>query len=142
MGGRGVCMRSIWLLTFICLFAAAISAQSTVTLSGTVFLNGQADGGAEISLRSVDYATIEFKTIADEKGKYQFDKITPGVYQISVTRPVKDNQEVSVHPYSREIRILDGKNEAVNINLQSVVPSIRESVLVAADSLQPIDEVS
>ncbi len=113
---------------FLLLLPAALFAQGTVTIYGTVTdPSGSAIAGAKVTITNT--ATDQSReTISAADGNYVVPDLSPGAYRLSVTAPgfktfVQDNIQVQV-------------DENRRVPVQLSVGAVSESVTVGADVAQ------
>lgn len=71
--------RFVLILCYYFLFSSPVFSQTGATLSGVVYLNGDAIPGMPVSLYSRDRV---LKTKADKAGRFEFSGLTPGMYDL------------------------------------------------------------
>src|SRR3954447_6766951 len=117
------------LIFFLVVFA---TAQSGITISGIVTNENRPVGDTEVTLTPDDNKGVVIHVRTNEDGRYRFENIKPGIYTIRIAGgPVDENVTVR-------------GNVPLNVDFTQgpSLPSIRESVTVAAGASQSIDEVS
>ncbi|HNQ16162.1 MAG TPA: TonB-dependent receptor plug domain-containing protein, partial [Pyrinomonadaceae bacterium] len=114
-------------------------------MSGVVRQEGKPVVGAKVRATIHDPAgNITFRAVTDENGFYKFDTLRAGSYM--VTAEGERGKGIAYVPSSV---VTAGSTTTLDLTLSmetyavfSSQLSIRETVQIAADSLQPIDEVS
>jgi iron complex outermembrane receptor protein len=131
-------MKVIKVLSLICFLCAGIFAQETTYIEGKVIdETGAAAAKAEVVAVSTNNDK-KYKTTADAEGVYRFKGLPPGDYRVSASFGKNGKTGVS------ETKTLTLIAEAfVNVDLQiNEYASVREEVFIAADTAQPIEQVS
>ena len=133
-------MKSRLFLSFILtlIFAIGISAQTGVTVSGIVSDLSKPLANTKVVLTSAsDQAQI---TQTDEQGRYVFENVAKGKYNISVLRA--DNTIF----ISKEIRVEKNQSLTVDLTFGPQTPSniikFGEVVVIASGTGQPFNEIS
>lgn len=137
MGRRGDEMKIIGIFTVVCFLAMGALAQGKGTVSGLVMINDQPMSGATVTLKSKNN---EVRTVtADSSGKYVFENVAPGEYEITGLLGTSNTTRVITVAANQSLTIdLDLKLDGRRIG----TPMIKEFVTVAADANQTIDQVS
>lgn len=111
-------MKFIKILSLICFLTIAISAQQSVSVSGTLTDDGRTITNQRIRLVS---QTESFETTTDANGNYNFANVADGSYLL----------------------VYNGKQASVTVkNGQVSIASLAEVVVISAGTTQSIDEVS
>lgn len=134
-------MKKILLVLSFFVFTLSIFAQQQGSISGRILFDNKPAGDVLVILSSDENPALRRTTRTDQQGRYKFENLAPAVYTIRGEGTETPVQAELTSLGERRVRITS-LEEQVDFELQSRVPSIREQVLVAADSPQPIDEVS
>jgi hemoglobin/transferrin/lactoferrin receptor protein len=122
--------RPIIAICLTMIFATAILAQQTSSISGTVKdQNGAVVSGAEVSLVHPQQAVLR-TTTTDTNGRFKFEGIARGSYELRVTRPGFAANRVSI--------LLSQGNLEVDVAL--VVAPITDQITVTAETGQAQDK--
>ena len=126
----------MFLSTVITVFAATLSAQERLTITGRILdANGAAVAGGNVSLNLSD-ARFERQSVTDVGGNFEFLDLAEGRYEISATAK-------NFGTATKELRLSAGANGSVDIVLQpaqiAAEVSITSNYLVGTtDSLNEI----
>ncbi|MEP7212861.1 MAG: TonB-dependent receptor [Acidobacteriota bacterium] len=125
---------------FILFLAASVFAQSSGTVTGRVISNltDDSDGShAIVVLTSTKDPKDRISTKCDANGNFSLENVPPGDYRIT------GESDVSAVPLFGEkvIRVASGQNPPVELTVTNSV-RIRETVNVAADATQTLEQVS
>lgn len=136
-----------FILTFLLTGLASVGAyaQNTGGMSGVVRQEGKPVVGAEVGATIHDPAgNVTYRAVTDESGFYKFDTLRAGSYMV-----IAEGERGKGIAYVATSFVTAGSMTTLDLTLSmetyavfSSQLSIRESVQIAADSLQPIDEVS
>jgi iron complex outermembrane receptor protein len=134
-------MKFITALLFTFLFALAVFAQNSASVSGKVTRGTNTIVfGATVTLISQQDENIRFSTSTDASGNYRFDNIAPGKYALTASTSTRSERETGSQQITFET-LAAGENAVVNLNLENL-GNVREIVTIAAGTLQSFDETS
>ncbi|HSK73912.1 MAG TPA: TonB-dependent receptor, partial [Pyrinomonadaceae bacterium] len=122
-------MKILQILSLICLLAIGILAQQGATVLGQLTENGRVLPNTQIRLVSQSNNVNELKTTSDQSGRYGFENVADGNYQI-IYLDSGGNERRQI------VRIQNG-------NVSFIDSQIREEVsVIASGTSQPISEIS
>jgi vitamin B12 transporter len=130
-------MKVFGLILFL---AAGIFAQSSGTVTGRVISDlgdGQGGNHANVVLTSTSEPKNRLSTRSDAKGNFSFENVPLGDYRITAD---SDRSAVSLFG-EKLISVVNGQNPPVELSITNSV-RIRETVTVAADANQTVEQVS
>ncbi|MCO6509440.1 MAG: TonB-dependent receptor [Aridibacter famidurans] len=129
-------MRQILIAFAIFAFAAVCAAQSQSEISGSVTYEGSAVEDASVRLSGVG-TPRSFATVTDGSGRFRFGNVPAGRYVLAAISRDGSASE------TRVVELEPGSSVVEELGLKKI-PSVREvvDVSVAADTIQPISEVS
>jgi len=130
-------LRSLLALIAILLSVQISFGQSNLRIEGTVTLLGKPVPGATVELRKLGSTTVDLRVVSGPEGQFSFDGIGPGDYELSAFF-----NKVQAWNWPTSVAVTSGSVVDVQLKVSTDLPSVRESVTIAADSPQPIDEVS
>ena len=135
-------MKKILLLLSFFVFTVSIQAQQRGSVSGRILFDGKPAADVVVVLSSDDDPGFRRTARTDQQGRFKFENMAPAVYTIRGEGTETPVQVQMSSLSKRGIRIVGSEEQIADFELRSETLSIREQVLVAADSLQPLDEVS
>lgn len=143
-------MKLVFLFGFICIFAFAVSAQDSATLTGTIFLDGKPAADAVVELRPSKQPTSTIKAKTDANGVYRFADLTPETYSIWAEKrepsPRQGLDGAALGGALGSVKLKAGESRSVDLRLNFEVyrsdMKISETVTVSAGESQPVDEIS
>ena len=123
-------IKSVFVLVASCLFSIVSFAQNGQSINGTVQdQNGAVIPGATVTLLRVPQAVVK-TTVTDSSGKFSFDNLPSGSYEIQVSRRGFANRRLAVQ--------VNGST-ATNTTVELLVGSLEE-VSVTAETGQAQDK--
>lgn len=130
-------MKYLLALVLAVLFTSAVLAQTTGSVSGSVMINDQPIADASVTLTFPNRKNSTVKV--DPSGRFSFDNLEAGTYFISAVSGLdRTSREVRVEPDQQLTVDLD-----LRLDARRIYPgAFRELVTIAADSGQPIEEIS
>lgn len=136
---------------FTFLFALSpVFAQTGSTLTGTIYLDGKPVAGAVVELRPSKEPTKVISTRTNADGQYRFDNLPSETYTIWAEKrepsPGPGLDGAALGGAYSSVTLRTGRSRIVDLELGFEIYKsqalIRETVRVAADRSQTIDEVS
>lgn len=129
--------RSLLALIALLLSVQVAFGQSNLRIEGTVTLLGKPVQGATVELRKLGSKTVDLREVSDLQGRFRFNGIDPGNYELSAFF-----NSVQAWNWPTSVAVTSSSVVDVQLMVSTDLPSVRESVTIAADGVQPIDEVS
>lgn len=124
-------------ILFFLLFVPCIWGQQGGSVTGRVIkTDGAGVSRSLLTLISVSNNSVKYQTRSDAEGEFRFDSVPPGEYHLQA-----DGGERSAGLFG-EVRLIVSEGIRTTVNVTVGPPAIRETVTVAADLTQPIDEVA
>ena len=127
------------LISVLLLIVPNVFGQQAGTVAGRVAQSSRPEANAVVHLESRNEPAVSYTVTADVEGYFRFDKVKPGSYLVSSEGAANSRHAVGVSSSAR-IRLRDG--EVVDVVLELGPSTIRETVTVSADQIQPIDQVT
>ncbi len=126
---------SIGLILVFCGFGLGQQAAETGSLSGQV--SGVEPGNAEVVVQRQGGSRERFASVADADGRFIFDDLPAGKYDVyAASSKISDMEAFAT------VRIRPGETSNITLTIAPTMLSASVTVKIAADSTQPIDEVS
>lgn len=128
-------MKIIKILSLICFFTIGIFAQTNGNISGLVMVKDKPLPNATVTLKSKQNEIRT--TVSDANGKYSFDNVAAGEYEITASLNTSTQRIIKV-----------GKNQSLTIDLdlyldaRRVYRAFNEFITISADSNQTVEQVS
>jgi iron complex outermembrane receptor protein len=140
-------MKAVNMLMIVMALSAAAFAQATGSVSGTVMIDGKPVQGAEVTAGVGRVFTNGKDSTTDANGRFEITGLQPGNYTIWARANRRDDRPGrGYYEAERIVEVGSGPLEAVDLVLleTDITSSIRiaETVTIAADFGQPVDEIS
>src|SRR5829696_6719309 len=127
-------------LILILVLAAGALGQGRSTVKGHVSqgsVSGSGGSRSKVTLNSTNDPKIELSTEADAEGNFTFENVPAGRYRLTADGGLSSNKMFG----EKVVDIISGQTSPLEIIVLRT-DQIRESVTVAADSTQTIEQVS
>ena len=129
-------MKALGIFYLVCLLTISTFAQNNGTVSGLVMVNDVPLSNVTVTLKSKKNEIRA--TTSDDKGKYSFDGVAAGEYEITAQSNVSTTRIVNLE-HNQSITVdLDLRLDQRRIS----TPIIKEFVTISADANQTPEEVS